>query len=83
MNELLSNARANPELDFFGSLVDADMGAYYHWINQQRLPGAAQSVFVAWFEDHQQAVAVSPALPRGVESKSAIGLGKLLELAMA
>src|SRR5579872_2720307 len=39
MNELLSNAGATPELDPEGSLIDADMGAYYHWINQQRLQG--------------------------------------------
>jgi hypothetical protein len=83
MNELLSDSHAVPELDFIGSLVDADMGAYYHWINQQRLPGASQSVFLAWFEDHQQAVVVSPALPRGVESASEIGLDRLLELALS
>jgi hypothetical protein len=81
MNDLISDSQARPELDFAGSLVDADMGAYYHWINQQRLPGASQSVFLAWFEDHQQAIVVSPTLPHGVESESAIDLGKLIELA--
>jgi hypothetical protein len=83
MNDLLSDSQAKTELDFAGSLVDADMGAYYHWINQQRLPGASQSVFLAWFEGHQQAIVVSPTLPRGVESESAIDLGKLLELALS
>ena len=83
MNDLLSDSHVKPELDFVGSLIDADMGAYYQWINQQRLPGASQSVFIAWFEDHQQAVVVSPALPHGVESESAIDLGKLLELALS
>ena len=82
MSEMLSNSLANPELDFIGSLVDADMGAYYHWINQQRLSGASQSVFLAWFEDHQQAVLISPTLPHGVESNSPIDLGKLLDLAL-
>jgi hypothetical protein len=83
MNDMLSDSQARPELDFIGSLVDADMGAYYHWINQQRLPGASQSVFLAWFEGHQQAVVVSPTLPRGVESTSAVDLGKLLDLALS
>lgn len=83
MSELLSNSDARPELDFIGSLIDADMGAYYHWINQQRLPGASQSVFLAWFEDHEQAVVVSPTLPKNVESISSIDLGKLLDLAMS
>ncbi|MGB6744368.1 MAG: hypothetical protein WBE38_12045 [Terracidiphilus sp.] len=83
MNDLLSDSQAEPELDFAGSLVDADMSAYYHWINQQRLPGASQSVFLAWFEDHQQAIVVSPALPHGVESESPIDLGKLVALALS
>ncbi len=83
MNELLSNSDVDPELDFTGSLVDADMGAYYHWINQQRLPGAPQSVFIAWFEDHQQAIAVSPTLPRGVESTSALDIERLLQLTLS
>jgi len=83
MNELLSDSHAIPELDFVGSLVDADMGAYYHWINQQRLPGASQSVFIVWFEDHEQALVVSPALPRGVESVSEINPERLLELALS
>jgi hypothetical protein len=82
MNELLSDSQAIPELDFTGSLIDADMGAYYHWINQQRLPGASQSVFIAWFEDHEQAVAVSPTLPRDVEWVSEISMKGLLELAL-
>ncbi|MGH9590723.1 MAG: hypothetical protein ACRD25_10015 [Terracidiphilus sp.] len=82
MSELLSNSNAKPELDFAGSLVDADMGAYYHWINQQRLTGASQSVFLAWFEGHQQAIVVSPSLPHGVESTSEIDLGKLLNIAL-
>ena len=82
MNELLSDSSAPPKLDPLGSLVDADMGAYYHWINQQRLPGAAQSVFIAWFEGHQQAIVIAPTLPRGTESNSSIDLGDLLSLAL-
>ena len=82
MNELLSDTHATPELDPVGSLIDADMGAYYQWINQQRLPGAAQSAFIAWFEGHQQALAISPTLPRGAESNSSIDLSNLLGLAL-
>jgi len=81
MNELLSNANTSPELDPAGSLVDADMAAYYHWINQQRLTGAEQSSFLAWFEDHNQAVVIAPSLPRGVQSDTAMDLKGLLSLA--
>ncbi len=82
MNELLSNTHGNPEVDAVGSLIDADMGAYYHWINQQRLPGERESSFLAWFEDHNQAVVVSPTLPRGSSSESPLDLGQLLKLAV-
>ncbi len=81
MNELLSSTNANPELDVSGSLVDADMAAYYHWINQQRLPGAEQSSFLVWFEGHNQALVIAPSLPRGVTSDSAMDLKALLSLA--
>ena len=83
MNELLSNSRGNPEPDFTGSLIDADMGAYYHWINQQRLPGSEQSLFLVWFEGHSQALVIAPSLPRGTASNSAFDLGELLSLATA
>ena len=81
MNELLSSGNTNPELDFTGSLIDADMGSYYHWINQQRLPGAEQSAFLVWFEGHGQAVAISPSLPGGTSSSSVFDLKELLALA--
>ena len=78
MNELLSPSQAAQELDALGSLMDADMGAYYNWLNQQRLPGAAQAMFLAWFENHGEAVAISPSMPRGTSSNSATTLAQLL-----
>ena len=83
MNELLSNSNGNPELDFIGSMIDADIGAYYHWINQQRLPGAEQSSFLVWFEGHSQALAIAPSFPRGTESESTADLGELLSWALS
>jgi hypothetical protein len=80
MNELMTSSESKPELDLAGSLVDADMGAYYQWINQQRLPGSEQSAFLVWFEGHNQALAIGPSLPRGTTSSSAIDLGQLLSL---
>jgi len=78
MNELLTASRERAELDVIGSLIDADMGAYYNWLNQQRLPGTDQSSFLVWFEGHNQAVAVGPAMPRGTESSNATDLKELL-----
>jgi len=78
MNELLAVTAESAELDPVGSLVDADMGAYYNWINQQRLSGADQSSFLVWFEGHSQALAIGPATPRGTTSASATDLRQIL-----
>lgn len=80
MNELLSSKQAKPDLDPIGSLVDADMGAYYHWIDQQRLPGAERSAYIAWFEGHSDAIAIGPSIPRGVASDTPIEMSKLLSM---
>jgi len=78
MNELLSANPEKIEVDPLGSLVDADMGAYYNWLNQQRLPGAEHSSFLVWFENHGSAVAIGPGMARGTESATATDLGQLL-----
>lgn len=70
MNELLTGNNARPQTDLAGSLVDADMGAYYNWINQQQLPGAEHSLFIAWLEGGSDAVVISPSLPRATQSSS-------------
>ncbi len=78
MSELLSGKDANPELDPMGSLVDADMGAFLIWIDQQRLAWAEQSSFLVWFEDHSEALIVSPDLPRNTESGTSVDMNWLL-----
>jgi hypothetical protein len=79
MNEMLSAGHDQAEPDFVGSLVDADFGAYYNWVNQQRLPGAEQGSFLAWFENHGEAVAIGPAMARGASSGGAMTLGEIVE----
>lgn len=81
MNEMLSASREVADLDPLGSLIDADMGAYYNWLNLQRLTGAEQSSFLVWFEGHKEAIAIGPSLPRGTESNAAVGLEQLLSWA--
>ncbi len=78
MSEMLAGNNAKPMLDPQGSLVDADMGAYYSWINQQRLPHADQSRFLVWFEGHREALAIGPGVPAGKESNEKIGLNQLI-----
>ena len=78
MNELLAEHQHKPELDPQGSLIDADMGAYYTWLNQQRLAGEEKSAFLAWFEDHEEAVAIGPKMEHGKRSDAAIELSDLI-----
>jgi hypothetical protein len=80
MNEMLSATHHAVELDPEGSLIDADMGAYYTWLNQQRLVGAEKSSFLAWFEGHDQAIAIGPTLPRGTTASNSMELRKIVEM---
>jgi hypothetical protein len=78
MNELLAEAQSRPEPDIQGSLVDADMGAYYTWLNQQRLPDAGRANFLVWFENHPEAVAIGPAMEKGKQSSAPVDLRELI-----
>jgi hypothetical protein len=79
MNELLAEAQSRPEPDIRGSLVDADMGAYYTWLNQQRLSEAGRANFLVWFENHSEAVAVGPAMEKGKQSSATVDLRELCD----
>jgi len=81
MNELLSRSKASSgqqETDPDGSFIDAEMGAYYTWLNQQRLPGADQSRFLVWFENQAAAVVISDAHKRASADASPVELADLV-----
>jgi hypothetical protein len=80
MNAMLAVDKGSEETDPAGSLVDADMAAYYTWVNLTRLSSPEQSRFLAWSENYNQAVAIGPGLPRGTESSQSIELDRLLNL---
>jgi hypothetical protein len=82
MNEALMEARKPAVLDPQGALVDADMGAYYTWLNQMRLTGANESSFLVWFENHAEALVISPSSARGVQSDRPVNLNQLLDQAL-
>ena len=58
MGELLSESQRTPVLDPQGSLIDADNGAYYTWLNQQRLSEPGNATFLVWLEDQRQALVI-------------------------
>ena len=78
MNELLAGTHPNNGPDPQGALIDADMGGYYTWLNQQRLSEAEGASFLIWFEDHNEAMAIGPAMDRGAESDQRLNLAQIL-----
>ncbi|MEP6715266.1 MAG: hypothetical protein ABJC09_06810 [Terriglobia bacterium] len=70
LNELIATPGLNPDLDAAGSLVDADMAAYYTWLELQKLPGAADCIFLAWFQGRGEAFLTGPSIPRNVTASS-------------
>ncbi len=78
MDELLADEGEAFPVDPEGSLVDADMGAYYIWLNQRRLAGSDQASFLVWFEDHRQALMISPTLLAGRVSQQRTSIDELL-----
>lgn len=78
MEQLLLRDPLKQSQDREGSLVDADMGAYYTWINQSRLSGAEQSRFLVWFEGHRVACAIAPTLPQGSTSSASTNLRQIM-----
>jgi hypothetical protein len=79
MRELIAGTQKRAVTDPEGSLIDADMGAYYTWINQQRLAGAEQASFLVWFEDRNEALAIAPSLPRATQDTRSVPISELLK----
>ncbi len=79
MNTMLSGARSLGP-DPAGSLVDADLGAYYTWLSMRRLTGSEELRFLVWFEGHSEAIAIGPGLPRGTTSDSPMDMHKVVSL---
>src|SRR5262249_1004658 len=78
MNIFLNEGNRPPELDPQGSVVDADMGAYYTWLNQQRLSGAAGATFLVWLEGQHEALAIGPKFERNQRSDTPIEIEDLI-----
>ncbi|HEX4022124.1 MAG TPA: hypothetical protein VHX63_13340 [Acidobacteriaceae bacterium] len=78
MDELLKRNPLQQATDAEGSLIDADMGAYYTWINQSRLPGSEDARFLVWYEGHSVALAIAPSMARAATSDEHADMDKIL-----
>jgi hypothetical protein len=81
MNDLISHGSQPITLDPHGSLIDADMGTYYTWLNLMRLPEAKRDTLIACHEGGRQAIAVSPSMAAGAISLQACDLQQILHWA--
>lgn len=77
-NELLRTADA-ASLDPEGSLRDAETGAYYTWIEMNRITSPGKGTVLAWVEGTSQAVLVGSNAPRGTQCNTALKLKDALE----
>lgn len=68
------------DLDSAGSLIDADMNAFYTWIHFQTFMGDLRLKFIAWSEEHSQAIAIGPNCPKGTRAAGKISASAMLEL---
>ena len=78
MNEMLSSKSKSAGVDPQGSVMDADIGAFYAWLDQQRLTGAEHSSFLAWSEEHGQGVMIGPGLPHGTTAGNSLTVRQML-----
>ncbi len=78
MNEMLSGKTESNTSDPAGSLLDADMGAFYAWVDLQRLTGADQSACLVWSQAQNQAVLIGPTLPRNTVAAAPMNMRQML-----
>jgi len=77
--DFLDSSSQRGELDAEGALVDADMGAYYTWLNLRRLQSAEPARFVAIAENGEGAVAIGPGMPAGTATETLATLRKIID----
>ena len=79
LNQLF-DAATNVEVpDPEGSLRDADMGAYYIWLDLQRISAPEHITFLAWREGQRHAVMITPNTPAGKSDDAPLTLAAALK----
>jgi hypothetical protein len=77
-NAMVAAASNGTDLDPDGSLIDADMAAYYAYLEMMRLPGSGNAALLVWFEGHSHAFVASRNIPAGTQSDSPTTVAELL-----
>jgi hypothetical protein len=77
-NTMVRIAEKNMETDPEGSLIDADMGAYYTYLEMLKLTGADSGTFLVYLEGRSLALVAGPGFPAGTTSKAPSTLTQIL-----
>jgi hypothetical protein len=77
-NTMVAAGTLATDLDPAGSLIDADMAAYYAYLEMQRLSDSEHSTFLAWFENHPQAFIAGRGIAPGSVNDSPTTVAELL-----
>jgi hypothetical protein len=78
LNELLPDAAAGG-VDVQGSLRDAEMGAFYNWIEMSRISAPGKLTFAVWVEGYPLAVVIGSGSPAGSSSSTPMSLSEALK----
>jgi hypothetical protein len=78
LNELQPGTEA-ATVDVQGSLRDAEMGAFYNWIEMKRVTAPDKLTFVVWVEGRPLAVVLGPGSPAGSVCTTPMTLSKAVE----
>lgn len=77
-NAMVATAGSAADLDPDGSLIDADMGAYYAYLETMRMPGSDNAAFLVWFEGHSQVFIAGRGISAGTVNDSPVDVSDLL-----
>jgi len=77
-NEMFSH-KGTQEMDAQGALRDAEMGAYYNWIETNRITAPGKLTFAVWVEDRPLAVILGPRAPADTVCSTPMTLQRALE----
>ncbi len=82
INDILESRSISPLEDPEGSLVDADMAAYYAYLELRKAPGGEHASFLVWVEGRQDVFIVGPNVARDTESNSPLSMEQVISFAL-
>jgi hypothetical protein len=82
INDMVDARTVSLEEDPAGSLVDADMAAYYAYLELAKQPGGERASFVVWVEGRNDAFVIGPNVTRDTESTTPLSMQQLISLAL-